>query len=267
MQHLCFPKVDSKCRINKVTLIFVTSSIPTHPDNSIIKLAIDSVLGCDYNFYDIFITYDKPKNLVKDYDKYIAKMKKEYPEFQHIVLEHHGHFIGSLYQALCHCKTKYFLLVQHDIKLVGNIPVQEIINYSFDWNIIATHHKKSGLNEPTHWFPIIEDFNTHLQKTYGWSERIFIGKTIFFINKIYEIYHNKISNNFLDTIFYKQFTKLYKKLEGIKSYKYLNPETKNKKIYDSYWDDWKCFVLKSDICFHQHLHGRTKKNKNNLLKS
>ena len=76
-------------------------------------------------------------------------MKKEYPNFKHIELNSHGHFIGSLYNAICQCKTKYFLLVQHDIEMVGDFPINKILNYSFDWNIIAKLKKEKEEIEET----------------------------------------------------------------------------------------------------------------------
>ena len=253
-------KLNNKTRIDDVTLIISTSSIPSHPDNSIIKSAIENTYKINYDFYDVIIAYDKPKKNNANYNRYIDNMMNEYPNYKHIRISKHGHFIGNMYNALKHCKTKYFLVVQHDIKLVGNFPVKEVLNYKFDWNIIATHHKKEGLHEATHWFPIIENYNKSLLKTYGWSERIFMGKTQFFIDKIYEIDKNNLSNKFIESVFHKQFTKLFKKLDNINSYKYLNPYSKNRKIYDKYWNDWKCFNLKSHICYHEHLHGRTKNN-------
>ena len=35
------------------------------------------------------------------------------------------------------------------------------------------------------------------------------------------------------------------------------------KIYDQYWNEWKCYLLHRDICYHVHLFGRTAKTKKN----
>lgn len=235
-----------------LSLLIITSKIPSHPNNLLITKCINSIKNI--SFLDKFIIYDKPKEQQPNdnYEKYIEKNKSDFPEFEHHQLNEHGHFIGALNVGLSLLKTKYFLLVQHDAMLVGEFPIDKIMNAKFDWNIIALHHKKIGLNEPTHWYPIIKKIDDYFIKTYGWSERFFIGKTDFFIN-------NPLikTKNFTDIIFYKNFTKLYKKHENIKTYKNLDyNKSKNKKIYDQYWDKWKVFTINNG-CFSQHLYGRT----------
>ena len=259
-----FPKINSSKLLDDVTLIFITSPIPSHPDASLMETCIESMKSTKYNFYETVISYDCPKGPNKDYNKYKNYVKKKYPKFTHLERKTHGHFIGTLNNALRYCKTKYFLLVQHDVKLVGGeFPIKKILKCKFDWNIIFTHHKKNGLTEPTHWFPIIKKTRkpvpSFLLKTFGWSERIFIADTKFLRDKIDEIEHEKKSSKFVESVFHKEFDRKFKKLENIKTYKDLPKKSKNQKEYDGYWKEWQCYAVKSKFCYHTHLFGRTHK--------
>ena len=254
-----FPDLSISKKIkNKTTLIIVTSPIPTHPNTDIIDEAIQSAMDLDYKFYEIIVSYDCPKKKNKKYEKYKLKMKEKYPKFKHLEMKEHGHFIGTFYNALCHTKTEYFMMLQHDIKLIGNLPIEKLLNMRLNWNILATHHMKDGLKK-THWYPIIENRGKYVDKTWGWSERIFLSKRDFFLNKIKQCYESGRTKDFMDTIFHKEFKKLYEKTENIKKYTDINPSKEQLKIYNKYWDEWKCFNIKSGHGYHEHLHGRTKK--------
>ena len=107
-----------------VTLIVATSPIPTHPKTDIVDTALEPVLKMNYPFAEVIISYDIPPNGAEktSYKKYTAAMKKKYPNFTHLEMTKHGHFIGSFYNALQHTRTQHFLMLQHDIKLVGEFP-------------------------------------------------------------------------------------------------------------------------------------------------
>jgi len=287
-------RINKNNNNNNVSLIIVTSPIQSHPSNDIIKECINSVI--DYPYSEIIISYDKPPKNKKNrkYELYIERMKKEYPTskgFKHLLMKKHGHFFGTFYNALEYCKSKYVFLVQHDIKLSGGFPIDKCLSYNFNWNIIATHHMKDGLKY-SHWFPIIQSKNRELLKVWGWSERIFLTKRDWMMDQIlgcqsgiYNPPNYKPSNsllkllnknkkdklirteNFIDTIFHKEFDKLFKKTQNIKSYKsigsgdYNIPINEYLKIYNDYWNEWKCYLVKSEISYHAHLFGRTAKTK------
>ena len=257
-----FPELTIKKKINnKTTLIIVTSPIPTHPNTDIVDEAIQSALDLDYQFHEIIISYDCPKKKNNNYEKYKLKMKEKYPKFKHLEMKEHGHFIGSFYNALCHTKTEYFMMLQHDIKLVGPLlPIDKLLKLKLNWNILATHHMKDGLKK-THWYPIIQKKNKYVEKTWGWSERIFLSKRDFFLKQIKQCYESGRTINFMDTIFHKEFNKLFKKTEKIKKFTDINPSKEQMKIYNQYWNEWKCFNIKSEYGYHEHLHGRTKKQR------
>merc|ERR1712166_294890 len=115
---------------------------------------------------------------------------------------------------------------------------------------------EDGLKE-SHWYPIIKKQNKYVDKTWGWSERIFLSKRDFFIDQIYKYHHNGTTKDFMDTIFYKEFKKLYQTTEKINEYKKMDPSKEQMKKYTNFWSEWKCFNIKNGICYHQHLHGRT----------
>ena len=78
-------------------------------------------------------------------------------------------------------------------------------------------------------------------------------------DKIDEIEHEKKSSKFVESVFHKEFDRKFKKLENIKTYKDLPKKSKNQKEYDGYWKEWQCYAVKSKICYHTHLFGRTHK--------
>ena len=264
-----FPQLQlNKPHDNKTTLIIVSSPIPTHPNTDLVDEAIESVMTMNYNFEDIIISYDCPPNKkhIASYEKYKSIMKHKYPKVKHLEMKEHGHFIGSFYNALSHTKSKYIMMLQHDIKLINKLPIDDLLKMKLNWNILATHHMKDGLKK-THWYPIIKKQNKYVEKTWGWSERIFLSKRDFFIDQIYKYHHNVTTKDFMDTIFYKEFSKLYRKTEDINKYDKINPSKEQMKKYTKFWSEWKCFNIKSEHCYHQHLHGRTSgSNKSNKTK-
>lgn len=258
--HYEFPLIPTRKLKNGVTLIMTTSPIPTHPSTALIDKAIEGLRDTGYKFSKKIISYDKPKKKVAAYETYKKIMKQKYPDFVHLEMKEHGHFIGSFYNAMTHCDTKFVFMNQHDIELKGVFPIQRMLRLpGKDWNIIATHHMKDGLTE-THWFPIVRNSKfPGLLKTWGWSERIFLTKTDYMMKQIYDGYHAKptpLTVNFIESVFHKQFGALYKQTQHIQSYRDIDYEN-NKRVYDNYWNQWKTYNLKSSICYHKHLHGRT----------
>jgi len=95
MKTYPFEKRIDKSLKKGVTLIVVTSPIPIHPSTSLVDQAIESVLKMKYPFSEMIISYDKDRNNTEGYKSYKAKMKKKYPQFKHLELKNHGHFIGT----------------------------------------------------------------------------------------------------------------------------------------------------------------------------
>ena len=256
-----FRKVPS---VNKkgVTLIVTTSPIPTHPSTSLVDTALESVLKMNYPFAEVIVSYDMPpKGEKASYREYKKIMKKKYPQFTHLPMKKHGHFIGSFYNALAHTQTEHFFMLQHDIKLAKEFPIEKCLKWlnTFDWNIIATHHLKDGLKE-THWFPIFEQQNKDLWKVWGWSERIFLSKRDWMMDKIYHYYTSGDTRNFIEKVFHNKFKELWQKQSGLKGYREFAKHkiTRDEmKEYNKFWDEWKCFALKSNVAYHVHLFGRT----------
>lgn len=267
MVKYAFPERKDKNKKNGVSLIVVTSPIPSHPDTTLIDIAIESVLKMNYPFSEMIISYDKDRKNTSSYKTYKKNMKSKYPQFKHLELDKHGHFIGTFHNALNHCKTKYFFLLQHDISLVGKFPIQECLETKVDWNIIATHHFKpeeceKDIPKSTHWFPIMKKTkDKNLLKTYGWSERIFLSRRDWMMDKLHEYYHKGKTVNFIESIFHKEFDKLWKKTQDIKTFHNISTEPQYMKIYDKFWSEWKVYNLKSSVAYHNHLHGRTAKPK------
>ena len=250
-----------------VSLIVATSPIPTHPKTDIVDKALEPVLKMNYPFAEVIISYDIPPNGVEkaSYKKYKAAMKKKYPNFTHLEMTKHGHFIGAFHNALRHSQTEHFLMLQHDMKLDGKFPIDACLKYKFDWNIIATHHMKNGL-QSQHWFPIFKQKNKDLWKSWGWSERIFLSKRDWMMDQIYKCHVvEKRTSDFMDPIFQKEFEREWKRQTGL-SLSHASLESHSitadeMKSYNKLWNEWKCFLLKSNVAYHVHLCGRTAKTK------
>ena len=246
-----------------VSLIVATSPIPSHPKTDIVDTALKSILKMNYPFAEVIISYDIPPNGVEkaSYKKYKAAMKKKYPNFTHLEMTKHGHFIGAFHNALRHSRTEHFLMLQHDMKLDGKFPIDACLKYKFDWNIIATHHMKNGL-QSQHWFPIFKQKNKDLWKSWGWSERIFLSKRDWMMDQIYKCHVvEKRTSDFMDPIFQKEFKREWKRQTGLSlSHASLEAHTittDEMKAYNKLWNEWKCFLLKSNVAYHVHLCGRT----------
>ena len=255
-----FDERSGKSLQEGVTLIVVTSPIPTHPSTSLIDDAIESVMKMNYKFKDMVISYDKARSSSPQYNSYKKKMRTKWPQFKHLEMKGHGHFIGTFHNALKHCKTKHFFLLQHDIKLHGTFPINECLQSPETWNIVATHHFTTDKPEPTHWFPIMKaSADKKMMKSWGWSERIFLSKRDWMMDKIHEYYHNGKTKDFIESIFHKEFDKLWRKEEGIKSFHDISTSGTHMKVYNKFWQEWKTFNLKSSVAYHIHMHGRTAK--------
>ena len=111
MSKYTFPERKNTVNKNGVSLIVVTSPIPSHPDTNLIDTAIESVLKMNYPFSEMIISYDKDRKNTSSYKTYKKRMKSKYSQFKHLELDKHGHFIGTLHNALNYCKTKYFFLL------------------------------------------------------------------------------------------------------------------------------------------------------------
>ena len=257
-----FDKREEQSLKKGVTLIVVTSPIPSHPSISMVSDAIDSVLKMKYPFSEMIISYDKDRNNTSGYKSYKAKMKKKYPQFKHLMLNKHGHFIGTFHNALDNCSTENFFLLQHDIKLEGTFPIHECLKSVVPWNIIATHHFPEAKPPKTHWFPIMKTTkDKNLLKSWGWSERIFLSKRNWMMDKIHEYYHKGKTKNFIESIFHKEFDKLWKKTQGIKVFSEISGAPEYMKVYNEFWKEWKVYNLKGSVAHHVHMHGRTAKKK------
>jgi hypothetical protein len=81
------------------------------------------------------------------------------------------------------------------------------------------------------------------------------------MDKIHEYYHMGKTKNFIESIFHKEFDKLWKKTQGIKKFNDISTEPKFMKVYNEFWKEWKTYNLKGSVAHHVHLHGRTAKKK------
>ena len=123
----------------KFSVIITASFINSHPDIRYIKKVIDSLeLGnININNVNIILAHDGLKdyqlennNIVERYSDYINSLNKyykDYPNIKVVVRTNHGHLTGNVRNALQYIKTKYILIIQHDLAFSRKFNIKKII--------------------------------------------------------------------------------------------------------------------------------------------
>lgn len=170
--------------------ILITASInPTHPNIDLIKNVIESleyeksikdkinVLLCHdaINLETHFknkLEYEKSCEIYKKYftnlEKYICKYNKDSSRFNLLIIKNKewGHLTGNLKNALNFVKTKYILVLQHDLSFCKNFHLESIINDMKNNSKLKHIQFNRTKNIPINWFKDKYNFfGTHNIKT------------------------------------------------------------------------------------------------------
>jgi len=125
----------------ELSVIICASYLDTHPDITSIREVIDSLdLTGISNHTHIILAHDqlnaeqaKYPEKVEAYQQYFLNLKKhikgiKYQNTQIVVAQEWGHLTRSLKNAMQYVKTKYVLVLQHDIHIRRKIPVQSMVD-------------------------------------------------------------------------------------------------------------------------------------------
>lgn len=115
------------------TVIITTSPTITNPDISIISCVINSILiNVKSEFKkNIIISCDGTDQENQEYNNFINNLNEKYKNNKNIsiiVNEKKGHLSGNIRNSIKHVKTKYILIVQHDLVIIKEINADKIID-------------------------------------------------------------------------------------------------------------------------------------------
>lgn len=117
--------------VDNLTIIITASYIPSHPSIKIMKETIESLscLSIAPNT-NIILAHDYNNN--KMYTEYLNNLYAYIKTLSYNVIvtvcKTHVHLTGNIRNALDYVKTKYILVVQHDLKFIKECDIQNIIH-------------------------------------------------------------------------------------------------------------------------------------------
>tara|TARA_B110000858_G_C17792919_1_gene470902 strand:+ start:1900 stop:2682 length:783 start_codon:yes stop_codon:yes gene_type:complete len=113
-----------------ITIVITSSKIRSHPKITCIKGVLNSIdkFVLSKNKPKIIITQDFDDNpLYLSYLQNLEKYISNKPHMQIVKLTKRGYLIGNVLNALKYVKTKYVLIVQHDLPFITNIYLDKIL--------------------------------------------------------------------------------------------------------------------------------------------
>lgn len=175
-----------------ITVILVTSVIPSHPETHIVEETIKSIrhhLPDSEIILQIDGLRDEQKHRKQDYDEYITRMLwkclHEYENILPIVFDEHSHQSTMMKKTIGLIKTPLMLYIEGDTPLVTDEPIDwtACINLieSKQANTIRFYHE--AVVPSVHEWLMIDLVGEFLQ-TYQWSQRPHLTKVSYYKNEI-----------------------------------------------------------------------------------
>ncbi len=124
--------MDKKPDDQRNLSVIVTSSfIKSHPSIEIIKKTLESLKFINHHDFELFITHDYSAE--DNFFAYIENLKNylkksNYPDIKILLSDKPVHLTGTIREAIKYVKTKYVLIVQHDLPFIKNFDVNKIIS-------------------------------------------------------------------------------------------------------------------------------------------
>ena len=117
-------------QFNKPTIIITASFNPSHPSIKMIQETIESLqlINIPPNT-KIILAHDYSNNI--SYDDYFKNLKeyiKLYSNIKIVTRQTHGHLVGNIRNALKYVKSKYILVMQHDLPFIRKLNVANVIS-------------------------------------------------------------------------------------------------------------------------------------------
>jgi hypothetical protein len=177
---------------NDITVILVTSVIPSHPSTHIVEETIKSIrhhLPDSEIILQIDGLREEQKHRKEDYDEYITRMLwkclHEYENILPIVFDEHSHQSTMMKKTIDLIKTPLMLYIEGDTPLV--------IDEAIDWtacislieseraNTVRFYHE--AIVPSVHDWLMIDMVGEFLQ-TYQWSQRPHLSSVNYYRNEI-----------------------------------------------------------------------------------
>lgn len=194
--------------MSPITVLVMTSPIPSNPDISMIKATITSVQE-RLSDAKIIILCDgvRPEQAEREpaYDEFLWTLAEEYhiPTAMMVQAPQFWHQSGMLKNAMPAVQTPYVLVMEHDTPLVGDIPFDEIVStMEIDQiNSMRFMHETHILEGHEHLF-LPNDFHlgrVPYRRTIQWSQRPHVARTSWYQN-ILDTYFGAESRTFIEDL-------------------------------------------------------------------
>lgn len=112
----------------QLTVIITASYIKSHPSIRLIKQVLLSLKKINAHTCHIILAHDY--NPQPDYLKYLAKLRQytgKFPNVQIVQRSSKGHLTGNIRHAMSYVKTKYILVLQHDLPFIRKFDINTVI--------------------------------------------------------------------------------------------------------------------------------------------
>ena len=119
---------NSHTNNNDLTIIITASVIPSHPDIKIIKETMKSLDLINHKNSKIILAHDySNKEKYKQYLKNLENYVKNMDNVQIVVRDDWGHLTGNIRNAMKYVKTRYILVIQHDLPFIKEVDIHKVI--------------------------------------------------------------------------------------------------------------------------------------------
>ncbi len=112
-----------------LTVIITASFIPSHPATTFIREAVQSLrlvnLPADT---EIILAHDHSRH--PHYTEYLRRLTHQvgaHPTVKIVGINRRGYLVGNLRNALQYVRSKYILVMQHDLPFVAELDIQKVI--------------------------------------------------------------------------------------------------------------------------------------------
>lgn len=201
-----------------ITIILVTSPIPSHPNTRIIDETVASI-RTHLPDAEILLCIDGVRKeqggYRKNYQEYtrrlLWKANNEWGNCTPLLFEEHSHQAIMTRKALQLVKTSTILFVEHDTPITPDrdIPFEHLIDVvkSGKANIVRLHHEALVLE--VHRYLMIGEPEDDLWATYQWSQRPHIA-SIEFYKQMLEEYFSPTAKTMIEDNIYGKLESAYR---------------------------------------------------------
>lgn len=177
--------------VHDLTVIITASHIKSHPSTKLIDKVINSLnlINLPQNT-PIILAHDYNNN--KQYLEYLQNLKRKYSYNKNIIINLRntkGHLTGNIRDAFKLVKTKFVLILQHDLPFIKKLDIKKVME-DMNKNNLLKHIRfnkrkniKSGFDSINNIFNLIKINNNYSYiSTPGWSDQNHLTYTDYYKN-------------------------------------------------------------------------------------